>query len=183
MNDNERLTLKKMIRENDVVDQTENIRKLKHSDIIKENVQQLLYTKSKYARLEKTNQALFDTMCIKSASFLYEKYTDLYNKIKKDKLNLDILNKFISVLKQIENNEIDQHEGSFLVGKLLKELYIDSAIHNSSKTDETTNKHTNKRTNKHKKKNINNDNTNDINSHNSERQISWSTYKAQNLRT
>ena len=54
----------------------------------------------------------------------------------KDELDLTILAKFISVLERIEDGEIDQHEGSYLVGKLLKELYIDSALKKSEALDE-----------------------------------------------
>ena len=58
------------------------------------------------------------------------------NKIKKDEIDTKILYKFIDVLKQIEDGELNQHEGSFLVGTLLKELYIDSALKKSEKLDE-----------------------------------------------
>ena len=36
-------------------------------------------------------------------------------------------------MRRIEDGEIDQHEGSFLVGTLLKELYIDSALRKADK--------------------------------------------------
>jgi hypothetical protein len=39
-------------------------------------------------------------------------------------------------LQQIEEGQLDQHEGSFLVGTLLKELYIDSALKKAEKLDE-----------------------------------------------
>ena len=38
MNPQESLTLQRLIKENDVVDQTENIRKLKHSEDIKRDI-------------------------------------------------------------------------------------------------------------------------------------------------
>ena len=34
-----------------------------------------------------------------------------------------------------ENGELDQHEGSFIVGKILKEIYIDSALKKAEKID------------------------------------------------
>ena len=52
---------------------------------------------------------------------------DIFNKLKKDELNLNILHKLLDILKQIEKSELDQHEGAFEVGKLLKAMYIDSA--------------------------------------------------------
>jgi len=166
MNNNERLTLKKMIKENNVTDQTDTIRNLKHSDRINDQVQLLLYTKNKYSRLQKTNLELFNNMCMTKCSFLYNNYTDIFNKIIKNELNLEIFNKFIVVLKQIENKEVDQHEGSFSIGKLLKELYIDSALKHSENLDKKNNKQGEK----------------DNQVINKERKISWTTYKVEKLK-
>ena len=47
-----------------------------------------------------------------------------------------ILFQFLDVLKNIEEEKIDQHEGSFKVGKLLKEIYVDSALRKAKKLDE-----------------------------------------------
>ena len=52
---------------------------------------------------------------------------------------LGILNQFLDVLRKIEDGELDQHEGSFLVGTLLKTLYVDSAIRKGEKLDEQNN--------------------------------------------
>ena len=49
-------------------------------------------------------------------------------KVKNDEMNLAILGKFLEVLGQIENDEIDQNEGSYAIGMLLKKMYIDSAL-------------------------------------------------------
>lgn len=135
MNNVERLNLQKMISENNVKDETENIRKQKHSSLIRDDVIRLVELKKKYFRLEKTNPNEFDKMCISRCVFLYNNYTDIYNKLKKNEINLNILMQFLDVLKSIENGNIDQHEGSFKVGKLLKEMYIDSALKKSEKLD------------------------------------------------
>jgi len=55
---------------------------------------------------------------------------------KKDEIDLKILNKFLNVLRRIEDGEIDQHDGSYLVGQLLKELYVDSALKKADKLEE-----------------------------------------------
>ena len=44
----------------------------------------------------------------------------------KGELDLTITTKLLTVLKLIEDDKVDQHEGSVMVGKILKELYIDS---------------------------------------------------------
>lgn len=128
MNPDERLLLQKMIKANDVVDQTELIRKLKHSHLLATDINRLLQLKKENAD---------DAEFIKECSFLFSQYTDIFNKLKKDELNLNILNRFLNVLRSIEDSEIDQHEGSFIVGSLLKEMYIDSALRKSAKLTTT----------------------------------------------
>jgi hypothetical protein len=73
---------------------------------------------------------------MKECGFLFTNYTDIYNKVKKDEIDLIMLNKFLDVLKRIEDGELDQHEGSFLVGTILKEMYIDSALKKADKLNE-----------------------------------------------
>ena len=149
MNETERLNLQKMIQANDTTDQTNLIRQLKHSRLISEQVNNLIFLKSKYSRLAQSNPQEFDSMCLSKCRFLFDNYTDIYNKIRKDEISLDILNKLLNILSQIENNELDQHEGSFMVGKYLKELYIDSAV---KKADNLDKKHSgNKKVVKEKK--------------------------------
>ncbi len=41
----------------------------------------------------------------------------------------------LNVLERIEDGEIDQHEGSYEVGKLLKSLYVDTALRKAKKLD------------------------------------------------
>ena len=45
------------------------------------------------------------------------------------------MDKFLNILKQIEDGELNQHEGSYLVGQHLKELYVDSALRNQQKME------------------------------------------------
>ena len=47
-----------------------------------------------------------------------------------------LINKIDSALKRIEDGKIDQHEGSYEVGLLLKKLYIDSVLKQKEKDDE-----------------------------------------------
>jgi len=74
----------------------------------------------------------------KECSFIHQYYTDIFNKIKKDEIDIIILFKFLDILSKIEEGEIDQHTGSYYVGKFLKELYIDSALKKGSKYDDET---------------------------------------------
>jgi hypothetical protein len=164
LSNEDRLNLQRMINANDVEDQTPIIRENKHSDKIKEQVRTMILLKSKYSRLAKSNPNEFNQMCLSKCDFLYNNYTDIYNKVKKDEIDLEILYKFLVVLKKIEDSEIDQHEGSFLVGKLLKELYVDSALKKSEKLD-AIEEQRNKKNKKTEKKAL------------PPREISWHEYK------
>jgi hypothetical protein len=132
MDDNQRLQLQNMIKANNVDDQTELIRNLKHSTILRTEVNTMVMIKSKYK--DDTDKIHFE--CMNECNFLFSYYTDIYNKIRKDEIDIKILNNFIDVLKQIEDGVLDQHEGSFKVGTILKELYIDSALKKADKLNE-----------------------------------------------
>jgi hypothetical protein len=132
MNDEQKLHLQKMISANNVVDQTDLIRKLKHSHIFKDEINTMIMIKTKYPE----DEDKIREECMNECGFLFTYYTDLFNKIRKDEIDLTILYRFIEVLRKIEEGEVDQHEGSFLVGTLLKELYIDSALKKADKINE-----------------------------------------------
>jgi hypothetical protein len=132
MDDNQRLQLQNMIKANNVEDQTELIRNLKHSQILRNDINNMIMIKAKYrGDDEKITQE-----CINECNFLFTYYTDIFNKVKKDEIDIGIFQKFLDVLRRIENGELDQHEGSFLVGTILKELYLDSAIKKADKLNE-----------------------------------------------
>lgn len=118
------------------------LEKKKHSQLIKADIQGFIDLKSKYPRLKETNPKQYDNMCISRCNFLFTNYTDLFNRIKKNEVDLNILTHFISILKKIEDSELDQHEGAYMIGKLLKELYVDSALKKSEQLDKINKKST-----------------------------------------
>lgn len=128
MNQTEKIQLKKMINDNNVEDMTNDIREKKHSEKIRTDVTRMIELKKKYSRLEKTNPEQFDSMVTSQCSFLFNNYTDIFNRVKKNEINLDTLWQLLNILRRIEDGDVDQHTGSFEVGKLLKKIYIDSAI-------------------------------------------------------
>ena len=132
MDDTARLKLQEMIKANNVSDQTETIRTLKHSGTLRENVKTMILLKNKY----KNDLAQFNEEASRECYFLYSNYTDIYNKIKKDEIDLVILFQFLDVLDKIERGELDQHEGSFEVGTLLKKIYVDSALRKADKLND-----------------------------------------------
>jgi hypothetical protein len=134
----DRLNLSKMIDANNVQDCTNEIREKKHSSLIRNDVSRLVTLKQKYARLAQSNPNQFDAMCVSQCSFLFNNYMEIFNKIKKNELNLQILDQLLDVLKQIEDGQLDQHAGAFEVGKLLKAMYIDSALTKAERIDKKT---------------------------------------------
>jgi hypothetical protein len=129
MNENQKLQLQNMIKANNVEDNTSTIRKLRHSHKLRDDINNLILLKNKYQNDQEKIMIESMTEC----EFLCNNYTDLFNKIRKDEIDLDILFKAIDVLKDIEDGKLDQHEGSFEFGNLLKKIYIDSALKKADK--------------------------------------------------
>lgn len=147
MNTQERLALQNILRNSDAPDTTNQIRELKHSKKIRNDVETIQKLKTEYSRIMKSNMTQFKEICKGRVDFLFNNYTNIFNKLVSDDLSLEILHKFLVVLERIENREIDQHEGSFLVGKYLKELYVDSALREDNKRDNKKGKKIKKPTN------------------------------------
>tara|TARA_B100001063_G_C16777864_1_gene567324 strand:- start:10368 stop:10871 length:504 start_codon:yes stop_codon:yes gene_type:complete len=155
-----RLNFEKMMKEEGIENNTTKIRSLKHSKKIREQVTTMVNLRNKYSRLDKDlMNRMIDSKCV----WLYKNYSNLFLKLKKNQLNLQILDKFLSTLSEIEEGTLDQHEGSVKVGQLLKQLYIDSAIKNKKQMEEKDKKRKKKEFKKPVKK------------------LSWKQYKKQHL--
>jgi len=163
MDNTDRINLKKMINTNNVVDFTNEIRNKKHSKRIKRDVDTLISLRDNYM-LQSTPMSIdnFDELCVSRCRFLFDTYTDIFNKVKKDKIDVAILNKLISVLESIENGKNDQHSGAYEVGKLLKEIYIDGSLRNDNNANNS------------------NVNSNIVNQENIN--ITWKEYKAKHIK-
>ena len=129
MNETQRIQLSNMVRENNVLDQTPLIRQLKHSKIMRDNVNTLIDLKAIIPKDE------LNIVAAEKCSFLFTYYTDIYNKLRKDEIDVDILFQLIDKLEAIEEEKLDQHEASFEVGTILKKIYVDSALRKAEKLD------------------------------------------------
>ena len=136
MDDKQRLQLSNMIKANNVEDQTGLIRNLRHSQILRNEINNMIVLKAKY----RGDDEKIYSECVNESNFLFTYYTEIFNKVRKDEIDINILNKFLDVLRKIEDGELDQHEGSFMVGSLLKELYVDSALKKAEKLDANSEK-------------------------------------------
>ena len=159
IDDETRLKFNELLKESDASDNTEKIRKLKHSSKIKEQVSIMMDIKRRYSRLDKnTLDKMIDTQC----NWLFTHYFNLFNKLKKDELDIQILGQFVNALKAVEDGDMDQHEASVRVGQILKKLYIDSALKKDKKEEA-------KRERQRKKKN------------NRKSKLTWSQFKKLNI--
>jgi cell division protein YceG involved in septum cleavage len=135
MNADEKDQLKKMIAANDTEDNTSMLREYKHSVKISDDVFAMIKLKRDYARLAKSNPKQFDALCVSRCAFIFKYYTDIFNRLKSGEIDLNLLFKMIRILREIEDGKMDQHEGSFEVGKILKSIYVDSALKRSENLD------------------------------------------------
>ena len=162
MQQSQRLNLEQMIKETDAEDNTDKIKKLKHSKKIKQDIETYKKINKKYKRMKRDNKKMYCQIMMTQCNFLWTNYTNIFNRLIKDELDLDILSKFIHNLALVEDGKQNQYEASVKVGQLLKELYVDSAVKRQEKIDERNDKIS-------KKDEIIKPNKN----------ISWSDYKSQ----
>ena len=131
MDEKQRLQLQNMIKTNNVEDQTDLIRNLKHSQILRNEINNMIMIKAKY----RGDDQKIAEECMNESNFLFTYYTEIFNKVKKDEIDINLLYKFLDILKKIEEGQLDQHEGSFQVGTILKTIYVDSALKKAEKLD------------------------------------------------
>ena len=81
--------------------------------------------------------------------------------MKKSEVDLNLLGQFLSILKDIEDGKLDESDGSYKVGSILKKIYIDSAIQKNENMEKQKNKKKQKKPDFAK-----------------EKKISWSEFKA-----
>jgi len=163
MNAKEALDLKKLSQQYDYKDNTDGIRKLKHSDLILEDIMKLEKLKKTYSNEKQNTPTYFETICRQKCSFLYNTYTDIFNKLVKDELNLNLMTQALGTLKQIEQGNIDQEEGSVVMGKLLHKVFVESALKRGKNIDDENKK------------------SDDIEVKNAGSQISWKDYKMKKM--
>ena len=135
MNDTERLDLKKLLNEMDCDNNTETIRQVKHSVQIRDGIRKMEQLKKTYSHVRDNDNEQFIRLCQGECQFLFDNYMDIFARVLKDEIDLNIMTQLLGVLKMIEDGNVDQHEGSVMVGKILKELYLDSAIKRADNLD------------------------------------------------
>ena len=128
MDDKLRNKLNSMVEEFNSEETTEKIRNERNSVKLHRDVQTMLILKNKYRRLQKSNPQQFKTLARNKCQFMFTNFSNIFNRLLKGDLDLNILFQMIQVLEKIETGQMDQHEGSFVIGSILKKLYVDAAL-------------------------------------------------------
>ena len=102
-------------------------------------IKTILYLKEKYNRMRLTDKNKFEKLAVSHCNFLFNNYTNIFNRLIKDEMNIQILYKFIEKLSEVEEGITDQHTASVEIGKILKELYIDSALRSEKNYEQDEN--------------------------------------------
>uniref|UniRef100_A0A6C0L1U1 Uncharacterized protein n=1 Tax=viral metagenome TaxID=1070528 RepID=A0A6C0L1U1_9ZZZZ len=136
MDSEQEKVLNRLIKENDVQDNTETIKSLKHSSKIRNDVAIIQNIKR---QLKTKDFQTLDKEAIHKSSFLYTSYPNIYNKLLKDEIDIKVLYTFLDELAKIENGSQNQHEASYNIGMLLKSLYVDKKIYPDSKKKQKSN--------------------------------------------
>ena len=126
MNEEQQKLLNEMIQENDTKDNTRLIRNLKHSVNIRKEVAIIQNIKRKSHN--KDFKYLDKEARTQGCGFLFQHYPNIYNKLLKNEIQIKILYRFLDELESIEKGNQDQHEASYKIGMLLKEMYVDKRI-------------------------------------------------------
>jgi hypothetical protein len=122
----EKLDLKRLMDNfTDYQDNTEYIRRVKHSSRIAQDINSLNDLKASRGNMDAD---IFMEKALERCPFIAANYNDVFIRVVKDEMDLAIMAKLLHVLNLIETGSVDQQDGSVLVGKLLKTLYLDSAV-------------------------------------------------------
>lgn len=130
------------------VDNTDLIRRLKHSRKIAEDVNKFMAHKINMERrnqfakfvaedrrgtpaeqeaLEKiVDPAQIERECAEMCPFLVEHYPDLFGRVYRDELDTEVLFELLNALADVEDGDLTQEQGSEKVGRILYRMYADS---------------------------------------------------------
>ena len=131
----EKLDLKRLLKTSDCDNNTDHIRKVKHSAKIQKDIMEIIEYKKTNMKLYEQKPDMFELEARVIGHFLYINYPDIFRKVINDEINYEIMSRLLHILKGIEEEKVDQHEGSVLVGKVLKELFLDSAVRHGKNLD------------------------------------------------
>jgi hypothetical protein len=127
MNVSDKESLQKVLKgfEDSYEDNTDFIREEKRSARLRDDILQMERLKRGYQG-DKTSQEFRD-LCATECQYLFTNYSLIFNKQIKDVLDLRLMFRILEVLRKIEIGDINQEEGSVIVGKMFGDMYLDAA--------------------------------------------------------
>lgn len=124
-----RKKLDEILKDNDdVVDNTSFIREQKYSEKIKLDVEKLLIFRNKNETLFKSDFKKYEELLKVECFFLSTNYPEIFEKLKNGSMDIGLMFKMIDIYREIEDGKLDQHEASFKIGSILKQIYVDTAL-------------------------------------------------------
>lgn len=115
-------------------DNTEYIRKHKVSELIRKDVETIKSLKEQHT-IEQQNDEKFIELCRYECNYLFTHQPGIFYRVFKNQLDLNMLDKILVIMKDIEDGKTTQHEASVNVGQMMADLMTDSALRVSKDLD------------------------------------------------
>jgi hypothetical protein len=87
-----------------------------------------------YAHLKESSPEDYLRVFQKECKYIYTKFPDVFDRVVKNDMNLDVFEKIVMILKMIEDGKVNQSEASALVGKLSQRLFFQTSATQSATT-------------------------------------------------
>ena len=105
-------------------DNTSGIREAKHSSPLLADIRRMGPLRKKYAELKEKSMDDYLAIFQRECKYIYTQFPDVFDRVVKNDMNLDVFEKIIMILKMIEDGKVNQSEASALVGKLSQKLFF-----------------------------------------------------------
>ena len=119
----------------DYVDNSDYIKKIKHSPIIREDIRKLDALRKEHKENPTIAEHDYWNLCQTTCPFLFMNYTDIFNRLYKSELDVSLMYLLLDALEKVENGDKTQEESSVLLGQLLADIYANSAHLRGEKLD------------------------------------------------
>lgn len=115
----ERISLNNLLNTSNWVDNTDEIRALKHSRLVRRDVQRM-------QELKTTGGTVDTATLMEECPLLFANYTEIFNKLKRDELDYNIMYSLLNVWQEIEDGTVDAYNGAVKFGTLMRDIYYNS---------------------------------------------------------
>lgn len=135
LSDTEKSILQRLQAESEeYVDNTDGIREAKHSSPLLADIRRMAKLRTKHSSLRETSLDDYLAVFQRECKYLYTKFPDVFDRVVKNDMNLEVFEKIIMILKLIEDGKVNQSEASALVGKLSQKLFFGGVANTSEKS-------------------------------------------------